>query len=69
MEDLIEALQVLLKYGNPKYPTNCDHDVMVICGICTKDVSSDDKKRLDELGFFESEEFDGQFASFKFGSA
>ena len=33
MEDLIKALQILLKYGNPKYPTHCEHDELSFHGI------------------------------------
>jgi hypothetical protein len=69
MEELIEALQILLKYGNPVNPTHCEHDVLMICGILPSDVSEKDKKKLDELGFFVSYEFgDESFVSYKFGS-
>ena len=30
MEKLIEALQIFLKYGNPDYPTHCEHDELTI---------------------------------------
>lgn len=70
MKDLIEALTILLKYGNPDNPTHCEHDEMTICGIDPKDVSKADKKRLDKLGFFETKENgEKQFKSFRFGSA
>lgn len=68
MKDLIEALNIFLKYGNPKYPTHCEHDTLYICEIEHSDVSEEDIKRLDELGFIKDEE-DGGFMSFKFGSA
>ena len=68
MSKLIEALQIFLKYGDPAYPTHCEHDVMIICGISVDSVSEEDVKKLDELGFFVSTEYDG-FASFKYGSA
>lgn len=68
MEDLIKALQILLKYGNPPYPTSCGHDELTICGIEPSKVSEEDKKELDELGFFVAEE-DDCFRSFKYGSA
>jgi hypothetical protein len=32
MEDLIKALQIFLKYGNPNYPTNCSHDELFVIG-------------------------------------
>lgn len=68
MKDLIEALTILLKYGNPRNPTHCEHDELTIVDIDPASVSDDDKKRLDKLGFFvdDSEEC---FKSFRFGSA
>lgn len=70
MKDLIQALEILLQYGNPKYPTHCEHDVLTICGIDPEKVSDSDKKKLDELGFFVSDECgDKCFQSFHFGSA
>ena len=69
MSDLIEALQIFLKYGNSKYPTNCSHDELAIMNITKDQVSETDLIRLDELGFFWSEEDGGYFKSFKFGSA
>jgi len=68
MRDLIKALQIFLKYGNPDYPTHCEHDVLTIVGIDPDDVSEEDKIILDGLGFFEEEE-EGAFQSFKYGSA
>ena len=66
MEQLIRALQIFLKYGNPDYPTHCEHDEMLICGIDPDKVSDEDKVTLKELGFFISE---GGFMSHRFGSA
>ena len=68
MEDLIKALNIFLKYGNPNYPTHCEQDTLYICGIESCDVSEEDIKTLDDLGFFVSDE-EGGFISFKFGSA
>ena len=42
MKQLIEALTILLKYGNPDYPTHCEHDVMYICGIEPEQVSEEE---------------------------
>ena len=70
MKDLIKALQILLKYGNPDYPTHCEHDILTICGIEPKDVSKEDTKALDDLGFHVGEDYgEESFHSFKFGSA
>lgn len=66
MKDLIEAFTILLKYGNPDYPTHCEHDELYV-NINPSLVSAEDKIRLDELGFFPSDEHDG-FTSYKFGS-
>ena len=68
MEDLIKALQILLKYGNPDYPTWCEHDVLNICDIDPAKVSAEDLKELDRLGFIVNDDEDG-FVSFKYGSA
>jgi hypothetical protein len=70
MKDLIEALQIFLKYGDPSYPTHCEHDTLTICGIDPDKVSEEDKARLDELGFFVSDDQgDNMFMSYKYGSA
>ena len=68
MEKLIEAFQIFLKYKNETYPTHCEHDVMYIAGITEDEVSPEDIKLLDELGFIWSED-DDSFISFKYGSA
>lgn len=68
MKDLIEALQIFLKYADPYSPTHCEHDELQIAGISPEEVSEQDKARLDELGFFVSEETEA-FMSFRFGSA
>lgn len=66
MKDLIEALTILLRYGNPEYPIHCEHDELTICDIDPAHVSAEDKARLKALGFIVS---DGAFKSFRFGSA
>jgi len=69
MEDLIKALQILLKYANDdRNPTHCEHDQLYIgCGIEQEAVSKENIKELDKLGFFWDDESDG-FISFRFGS-
>ena len=69
MEQLIEALQIFLKYKNEDYPTHCEHDVMYIVGVDKDEVSPEDIERLDKLGFFWSEEDGEGFISFKYGSS
>ena len=69
IDGLIAALQIFRKYSNPSSPTHCEHDVLTICGISPDDVSDEDKKELDELGFFVSNEYgDECFQSFRYGS-
>ena len=69
MKDLIEALTILLKYGNPAYPTHCEHDVLTICGINPADVSEEDKAALSKLGFDVGEQYgDESFYSYRYGS-
>jgi hypothetical protein len=67
MDDLIEALQIFRKYGNPHCPTHCEHDVLYVM-ISPVDVSEEDKVKLDKLGFFVGE-YGESFSSFRFGSA
>lgn len=69
MKELIQALQILLKYANDdRNPTHCEHDQLSICaGIELQSVSDEDIKKLDELGIFWSDE-DECFISFRFGS-
>lgn len=66
MKDLIEALTIFLKYGNPAYPTSCDHDILRVY-INPEKVSQEDKKLLETLGF-EVEEENDCFYSFRYGS-
>jgi hypothetical protein len=68
MENLIKALQIFLKYGNPSNPTHCEHDVLYICNIDPALVSYEDKKKLDTLGFF-VDSTDKCFKSYRYGSA
>ena len=68
MEDLIKALQILLKYGNPKYPTVCEHDILYIVGIDLEKISIEDITKLENLGFIINIK-ESEIYSFKFGSA
>jgi hypothetical protein len=70
MEKLIEALQILLKYGNPDYPTHCIHDILIIVGIDPDKVSEEDTLKLKQLGFFPTRDYgEHWFVSFRYGSA
>lgn len=65
MENLIKALQIFLKYGNPIYPTNCSHDELMV-SISPELISEEDLKTLEELSFIPNS-YDG-FSSYKYGS-
>ena len=70
MKELIEALQILNKYGNPTNPTHCEHDILTICGINPAEVSGEDKVQLEKLGFRIFNEYGEEaFHSFRYGSA
>lgn len=67
MKELIEALQILLKYGDKHHPTHCEHDELRVYAVAASSVSEEDKARLDELGFNVDEDNDC-FISYKYGS-
>lgn len=67
LSELIQALEIARKYGDPDNPTHCEHDELWLL-INPALVSKKDKKLLDELGFFACEE-DPCFKSFRYGSA
>lgn len=70
LSKLIEALNIFLKYGDPDFPTHCEHDVMIICGIGPKDVSEEDIENLNDLGFVVACPFGEEvFQSYLYGSA
>lgn len=66
MNDLISALQIFAKYGNPHNPTHCEHDVLQV-SIDYKKVSPEDIQQLKTLGFIPDEDYDC-FKSYRFGS-
>ena len=65
LSGLVEALNIFLKYGDPAYPTHCEHDELHVC-VPPDLVSAEDRGRLEELGFLAG---DGGFKSFRYGSA
>lgn len=68
MKDLIEALNIFLKYGNPAHPFHCERYYLHV-DIKANLVSEEDKLRLKKLGFFPDEEHDtGGFDSYKYGN-
>ena len=70
MDELIEALTILGKYMSAqkrKYPTHCEHDVLMVCHVPHQAVSDEDEARLKVLGFDWDEQYDC-WSSFRFGS-
>lgn len=66
LDALIEAFTIFRKYANPQWPTNCRHDTLDVVDPAV--VSTEDKIRLDALGFRPREEWEC-FISYRFGSA
>lgn len=52
MDDLIKALQIFRKYGNPVNPVHAEHDELYVCGY-EEDTITDpaDVAALKALGF------------------
>jgi hypothetical protein len=69
MDGLIEALMIFRQYRNVARPTHCEHDVLTISAVTRDEVSAEDQKRLNELGFVWSEAEDGCWRSYRYGSA
>lgn len=73
MSDFIEAMTILLKYGNPDRPFQCVDDMLQIWGISPDIVSKEDLDRLNHLGVRvdaiegESSEMELTFYSYRFG--
>ena len=69
MEDLIKALQIFSKYITDdygrKHPTKCEHDMLFVNCVRPEQVSNEDKKELETLGFIPYEDF--AFVSYRFG--
>lgn len=70
MRELIQALEIFLKYlGDKPYPTHCEHDVLLVL-VSPSDVTEEDKKTLEKLHFYsDSVEFEDCFYSFYYGNA
>jgi hypothetical protein len=68
MSDLIKALQIFLKYGDPRWPSLCEHCMFLLVSYRDKEIiSEEDQKDLDKLGFIFIEEY-GCWGSTRFGS-
>ncbi len=69
MKELIESLTIFSKYNVGDYsPTHCEHDILCVVGVAKDEVSAEDAKRLDELGWHWDSDYDC-WGSFRFGSA
>jgi hypothetical protein len=69
VKDLIEALTIFAKYQPDSYaPTHCEHDIMLVVAVTEEQVSPEDAKRLEDLGWHWDSEHDC-WGSFRFGSA
>ena len=69
MRNLIEALTIILKYGDVPFPTHCEHDTLYITSaVPPEEFAAEDLSRLDELGILVDEETGG-FYSFRYGSS
>lgn len=75
MDQLIEALQIMARYGNVPFPTHCEHDVLYVYPkVAPAQFTAGDVDRLEELGFQvnreagETLEDATGFYSFRFGS-
>ncbi len=71
MDKLIEALQIFMKYGNPAFPTHCEHDILYVYpGVTADEMDEEDVKQLEELHFTPDYEFgdEGGWSSSFFGS-
>ena len=67
MKDLIEALQIFLKYSDAYYPTHCELGVLYIVGVGA--VSNPDAKRLGEIGFQRDAHANDWYSKNRFGFA
>lgn len=74
MNDLIEALQIMMKHGDVKRPIHCEHDTLYIFPNSTlyifpnsMNFTDQEISRLEDLGFYTDDENEG-FYSFKYGS-
>ena len=67
LDTLIKALQIFRKYGNPIYPTHCEHDVLYVV-VPDMRISAEDEALLEHYGFFSDGPDPHVFYSHRFGS-
>lgn len=70
MKELIEALNIFLKYtGDARWPFHCEHEILYVTASEGLDIDSADADRLVELGFeFDAEEYNCWY-SYRYGSS
>lgn len=68
MDDLIQALTIFKKYHNEKWPTHCEHDILMIMAVGEQEMNEEDTQEVEKLGFHWSSEYDC-WVSYKFGRA
>lgn len=71
MEDFIKAMKIFQKYMKEdcRNPFHCEHDILLVCCVDVDVVSEEDKKLLDDLGFFPGGDYEDEiWSSFRFGS-
>lgn len=66
MKNLIEALNIFLKYGDVEFPTHCKRDVLYVCGYHKDKMTPEDVARLYDLSFVWDEGYE-VFRSFTYG--
>ena len=66
MEELIKALQIMMKHGNNPRPTLCEHDTLYVFPN-SMDFTPDEFDRLEDYGFYVNDDEDG-FYSYRYGS-
>lgn len=72
MNDLIEALELMRSKLtlDIRSPFHCEHDTLTVVGVDPALFTEGELARLDELGFFVTEDCGERFfQSFRFGSA
>lgn len=45
MKDLIKALEIFAKYANPRTPTHCEHDILIMGDEWEEDTFTEEEKK------------------------
>lgn len=68
LSEIVEILQIVLKYGDTLWPTICVRDKPWICNVDVEAITAEDRVRLEELGL-RYNDADKSYTSYAFGSA